>query len=185
METRDLIQKAKIILSSRYMVFVYGALLLLISIIVQTEIVEPFIILFVIYSSIRHSKKGAIYSAIFAIIILTAQDIYNLHINIERYLIEIATVIVTAYYIITSSSKLKEINNDLKERVKELRGLFSISKILERKKLKLEESLKEIVEIIPKSWQYPDDTCAKIIYNDYEFKTDNYFEVLRLFAFVL
>ncbi|MGM0446501.1 MAG: PAS domain S-box protein, partial [Bacillota bacterium] len=174
MTIRDFIQKAKNIMSTRYMVFVYGLILLFLSISVQTEIIEPFIILFVIYSSIRYSKKGAIYSAIFAIIILTAQDLYNLHIDIERYLIEVATVIITAYYIIKSSSKLKEMNEDLKERVKELRGLFSISKILERKKIKLEESLKEIVDIIPNSWQYPEDTCAKISYMDYVFQTDNY-----------
>ncbi len=174
MTIRDFVLKTRKIMSSRYMVFVYGLILLFLSITVQTEIVEPLIILFVIYSSMRHSKKGATFSAIFAILILTAQDIYNLHIDLERYLIEIATVIITAYYIITSSSKLKKANDDLKERVKELRGLFSISKILERKKLKLEESLKEIVEIIPKSWQYPRDACAKITYNDYEFTTDNY-----------
>src|SRR6056297_3159185 len=170
MTIRDFVLKTKKFMSSKYMVFVYGLILLFLSITVQTEIVEPFIILFVIYSSMRHSKKGAIDSAIFAIIILTAQDMYNLHIDIERYLIEIATVIVTAYYIITSSSKLKNMNDDLKERVKELRGLFSISKILERKELKLKESLKDIVEIIPNSWQYPEDTCAKITYNNHVFK---------------
>src|SRR6056297_1271540 len=170
MTIRDFVLKTRKIMSSRYMVFVYGLILLFLSITVQTEIVEPLLILFVIYSSMRHSKKGATFSAIFAILILTAQDIYNLHIDLERYLIEIATVIITAYYIITSSSKLKKANDDLKERVKELRGLFSISKILERKKLKLEESLKEIVEIIPKSWQYSKDTCAKITYNNHVFK---------------
>jgi|GEM_PF-640676 diguanylate cyclase (GGDEF)-like protein/PAS domain S-box-containing protein len=176
MTTRDFVEKLKKLISSRYIILVYGLILLFISITVQTEIVEPFIILFVIYSSIKHSTKGAIYSVIFAIIILTAQDIYNLHIDLDRYMIEVATVLITAYYIIKSSSRLREMNEDLKERVKELSGLFSISKILERKKLKLDESLEEIVDIIPRSLQYPEDSCAKIIYNDYIFKTDNYKE---------
>ena len=64
--------------------------------------------------------------------------------------------------------------NNLGLRVKELNCLFEISRLVERRKLSLEEILKGIVNLIPPAWQYPDIICAKIVLEDQEFKTSNF-----------
>lgn len=66
----------------------------------------------------------------------------------------------------------------LKERVKELNCLYSLTNIVKDKKRSLDESLQKIVELIPPSWQYPDITCARITVDNKEYKTKN-FQVTR------
>ncbi len=166
----------KEILNKKYTGYILALILLILALTVRTEIIEPLIILFVIFASIQYRRRGAIYSTIFAIITLAIQDLYNLHIQLGSYLIEVFTVIVAAFYIIRSSSKIRDRNSELKERVKELRGLFKISKIIDKPDLKLRNSLEEIVKILPPAWQYPEDTCARIKYGGKVFKTDNFNE---------
>jgi len=67
---------------------------------------------------------------------------------------------------------------DLGERVKELNCLYSISNIMEKPGISPEEILQGAVELIPPSWQYPEITCARIIIDDKEFKTDNFNETI-------
>ena len=66
--------------------------------------------------------------------------------------------------------------HDLGERVKELNGLYNISKLLENPDIALEEIIQGIVEIIPHSYQYPEITCARIVMTDKEYKTENFKE---------
>ncbi len=61
----------------------------------------------------------------------------------------------------------------LKERVKELNGFYSISKITSSSK-PMHQMLQEIVEVIPSSWQFPELTYTKIDWNNNVFKTKNY-----------
>ena len=60
------------------------------------------------------------------------------------------------------------------ERIKELNCLYSISKLRERTDFSLEDILQAILDLIPPAWQYPEITCARIIFNGYEFTTKNY-----------
>jgi hypothetical protein len=55
-----------------------------------------------------------------------------------------------------------------KERLKELACINRTSSIIEEHK-GLEETLQKIALILPKGWQYPEYTTARIIYNDQEF----------------
>lgn len=64
--------------------------------------------------------------------------------------------------------------HELGERVKELNCLYSISKIIEKQEIKLDQIFQEIVNIIPSSLQYPEITCARIIFNEQEFITQNF-----------
>ncbi len=64
----------------------------------------------------------------------------------------------------------------LNERVKELRCLYSIYKLLERRDAPLNTLFQNIVDLIPLGWQYPDATCARILLDDQEFKTSNFAE---------
>ena len=70
--------------------------------------------------------------------------------------------------------ELGQISHSLGERIKELNCLYSISKLRERTDFSLEDILQAIVELIPPAWQYPEITCARIIFNGYEFTTINY-----------
>jgi two-component system NtrC family sensor kinase len=62
----------------------------------------------------------------------------------------------------------------LRERVKELTCLYGISQISEKQSLSLKEILKDIVELFPPAWLYPEITCAKIVLDDKYYTTDNY-----------
>jgi len=73
---------------------------------------------------------------------------------------------------------LREKTHDLGKRVKELNCLYSISRLLEKTNISLEETLQETVDLIPPSWQYPEITCARVILQDQTFTTDNFNETV-------
>jgi PAS domain S-box-containing protein len=62
----------------------------------------------------------------------------------------------------------------LTERVKEVRCLYAISSLVAEPCASIPESLAAAVEMIPPGWQYPECTCARIVYRNQEFKTTNY-----------
>ena len=77
-----------------------------------------------------------------------------------------------------AEEELRKSMSELDERVKELNCLFEISRLVEKRKLTLDEILQGIVDLIPPAWQYPDITCAKINLNEKELKTHNYKETI-------
>ena len=86
----------------------------------------------------------------------------------ERILIDtIACQVGNAY-------KRIKLEDTLKERIKELGCLYGVSNIIEKHNSDYKKILQEIVDLLPAAWQYPGITCAKIILNIEEFKTDNY-----------
>ena len=58
-------------------------------------------------------------------------------------------------------SELRQINETLRERNKELDCMYRISSIIDRTD-EVGEALNAIVEVVPPSWQYPDIACARI-----------------------
>jgi diguanylate cyclase (GGDEF)-like protein/PAS domain S-box-containing protein len=66
--------------------------------------------------------------------------------------------------------------HELDERIKELNCLYSILKYFEMTGLSKDEVFQKVVNIIPKTWQYPDKTCARINFNEMEYKTKNFKE---------
>ncbi len=65
--------------------------------------------------------------------------------------------------------------HDLTERVKELQCLYTLGSIIERKE-DLEEVFNSFVEHIPPAWQYPEFACARIRFQEQEYKTPNFRE---------
>ena len=63
-----------------------------------------------------------------------------------------------------SKNALQKLLHQNAERLKELKGINQTSAILDESKT-LEEALQKIVDILPDSWQYPDDTVVRIKYN--------------------
>ncbi|MCP4133870.1 MAG: response regulator [bacterium] len=68
----------------------------------------------------------------------------------------------------------EKITHDLGERVKELNCLYGLSKLVERPGISLDEIFQGAAELFPPSCQYPDVACARIVYQNNEFKTKNY-----------
>ena len=65
----------------------------------------------------------------------------------------------------------------LSERVKEISCLYSVINLLGNKKYaSAEETIHDIMKLIPTGWQYPEDTCVQIILEGKEYKTDNFKE---------
>ena len=73
-----------------------------------------------------------------------------------------------------NKEKLGHVSNSLRERIKELKCLYDISSFRDGTNFSLDEILQTIVDFIPPAFQYPDITCARIVFNRYEFTTKNY-----------
>ena len=61
--------------------------------------------------------------------------------------------------------------HDLGERVKEQQLFYSTASLIQDDSLQIGEVLQKVVTLIPPGWQYPDDTVARITYNDELFTT--------------
>ena len=75
-----------------------------------------------------------------------------------------------------AEEEIMKINYYLGERVKELSCLFSLSKIIEKNENNLEAIFRDMVEILPQSWQYPEIATARIMVDGKEYKTNNFKE---------
>ena len=71
---------------------------------------------------------------------------------------------------------LEKERHDLGERVKELDCLYSISNLVEKPDISLQEILEGTINLILPSWQYSEITCARIILEDHTFQTNNFRE---------
>lgn len=69
---------------------------------------------------------------------------------------------------------LRKKTYELGERVRELNCLYRISEIVENQDLTLEEILQGIVDCIPPALQYPEMTCACILFEGQKFRTKNF-----------
>ncbi len=62
----------------------------------------------------------------------------------------------------------------LRERIKELNCLYGISQLAERNLYSLDDLLQELVSFLPHSWQYPDITCARILFQGKTYMSDKF-----------
>ena len=72
--------------------------------------------------------------------------------------------------------KLKESNNKLAERVKELNCLYGFASLIETEDDSPDKIYQGILDLIPTAYQYPDITCAKLVIDGHVFSTSNYKE---------
>ncbi|MGD8765057.1 MAG: hypothetical protein PVG87_22300 [Desulfobacteraceae bacterium] len=70
--------------------------------------------------------------------------------------------------------ELEQISDKLRERIKELNCLYNISSFREGNDFSLDSLLQEIVDFIPPACRHPEITCARIIFDGYEFTTKNF-----------
>jgi hypothetical protein len=71
--------------------------------------------------------------------------------------------------------ELQRLLFERKERIKELSALNQTTNILREGK-SINETLYKLVLILPKAWQYPEYTVARIIYNNKEYTTSGFYE---------
>jgi hypothetical protein len=80
---------------------------------------------------------------------------------------------------------LEQISYKLKGRIKELNCLYDISSFRESNDFSLDGILQEIVDFIPPACQYPEFTCARIIFDGYEFTTRNFKDTSSMQSFFI
>ncbi len=67
-----------------------------------------------------------------------------------------------------------EVEAALRERIKELNCLYGVSQLAERHLYSLDDLLHELVNFLPYSWQYPDITCARILFKGKTYTSDGF-----------
>ena len=60
--------------------------------------------------------------------------------------------------------------------MRQVQALYNLAEIIEREGISLNEFYQELADILPKSWQYPEITGARIIIGESEFRTNNFVE---------
>jgi hypothetical protein len=74
-----------------------------------------------------------------------------------------------------SDSEIQKLLAEKKERLKELSCINQTTQIIKEGKM-VEETLRRITYILPKAWQYPDHTVARVRYGELVFATHNFRE---------
>ena len=87
---------------------------------------------------------------------------------------QLATLYALAIQRMQTEEALRQKTHEFGERVKELNCLYAISKLVETPNILLDEILQGVVELIPPAWQYHKITCARLILEGQEFRTENF-----------
>ena len=74
----------------------------------------------------------------------------------------------------SDETKQPEVENELRERIKELNCLYGVSQLAERHFNNLDNLLEELVNFLPYSWQYPDIACARIVFKENTYKSEGF-----------
>jgi len=74
----------------------------------------------------------------------------------------------------SDTEELGLVSHRLRERIKELNCLYDISSFRDAADFSLDAVLQAIIDFIPPAFQYPEITCARIIFDRYEFTTKNF-----------
>ena len=62
----------------------------------------------------------------------------------------------------------------LRERIKELNCLYGLAQMAERHAGSIEDLLRELVNFLPFSWQFPEITCARIVFKNGTYKSKGF-----------
>ena len=69
---------------------------------------------------------------------------------------------------------LLQIARNLNQRISEVKCMYNITSLVEKPNITIGGIIKGTIEQVPKAWQFPEITCAKVTWGDKEFKTENY-----------
>ena len=74
----------------------------------------------------------------------------------------------------SDTEELGLVSHRLRERIKELNCLYDISRFEASTDFSLDAILFTVIDFIPPAFQYPEITCARIVFDRYEFTTKNF-----------
>jgi len=74
----------------------------------------------------------------------------------------------------SEETELSKVESALRERIKELNCLYGVSQLAERHFNSVDDLLRNLVNFLPYSWQYPDITCARITYRDKTYASEGF-----------
>jgi len=94
----------------------------------------------------------------------------------EEIISNIADKVTAEIGKIKAEEDLIKSNYALKEKINEIQCLYNLSKIVSTEGVKLDEMFQDIVEIIPHGWRHPENICARILFDNKEYKTKNFME---------
>ncbi len=77
-----------------------------------------------------------------------------------------------------TEENLWKCKHDLDEQAKELNLFYAISRLVDKPDISLDDIYQGTVDLMPSAWQYPEITCARVIIEDQEFKTNNSVETI-------
>ncbi|MBD3263687.1 MAG: PAS domain S-box protein [Candidatus Omnitrophica bacterium] len=69
---------------------------------------------------------------------------------------------------------LRNIVKDFRERLKKLDCFYGLSKLLENPRVSLDVLFQGVVGLIPPAWEYPEVACSRIVYEDKEWRSNNF-----------
>jgi DNA-binding CsgD family transcriptional regulator len=74
----------------------------------------------------------------------------------------------------SEETEQSKVESALRERIKELNCLYGVSQLAERNFNSLDNMLEALVNFLPHSWQYPDVTCARIVFKGKTYKSKEF-----------
>lgn len=75
-----------------------------------------------------------------------------------------------------AEQEYRQLADHLQERAKELSCIYAITQIIDAPDTTSYEIYQQVVEVLPRGWQYPEIARARIVIGDKEFKTIGYRE---------
>lgn len=73
-----------------------------------------------------------------------------------------------------SDTRDSRLESQLRERVKELDCLYTLTKLIEQCEHSIDKLLQGVVDLLPVSWQYPEITCARILYKERTYQSNHF-----------
>jgi hypothetical protein len=73
-------------------------------------------------------------------------------------------------------AEMRLVSGNLEERLKELNSLYDISSLKSAVNFSLDHILQAVVDFIPPAMQFPEIACARILFDHYCFKTQNFID---------
>jgi len=124
----------------KYLFIIFSAVifiaLLFLSYNFKQEIIEPFLLLFVIFSSVYFGYKGALYSLIVSLLIIYIQDSFILNLKIVDYIFEFSVIIIAGLVFVQYQRSLQKehqknlrITEELKKSKEKYKSIFNNSPI--------------------------------------------------------
>jgi DNA-binding CsgD family transcriptional regulator len=73
-----------------------------------------------------------------------------------------------------TESEPSKLERALHERIKELNCLYGLAQLARQSPESLDEVLERVVNLLPPSWQYPEITCARVVFDGQTYKSEGF-----------